>query len=284
MRRFEGEQQFVGQTFVAVARTGWIPANCDQRSGDTAVRDLVAAASAVRVRHPRPAPRLRTGHHRGTGRGAAPDGAAGCPDQGPLAAGRVCPAAGRLGGLGGRGDSRASGCGRPPGCLSSGPERWAATAPPSRTARATARAPAGRTAGPPGAGRPRLRCSGGAEGGAAGPGGGGPAYDELPMESFTTSLRHGAPGDTGCRWLGGRPGGPEWLEAVTAQCPSTLRTLITELAVEPLRMAQADGALVRGQRAGRPAGAMVERQVAELSRGCSGPLGHRGGRVPRALR
>ena len=95
----------------------------------------------------------------------------------------------------------------------------------------------------------------------------GPAYDELPAESFTHQAYVTV--HQGIQAAGGSAAGlegPEWLEAVTAQCPSTLRTLITELAVEPLRMAtKHDGAprYVGSVLAGLQ-GAMVERQVAEL--------------------
>jgi DNA primase len=42
MRAFEGDQRFVGQTFVAVEPSGLDPCELRQRSGDVAVRELVA--------------------------------------------------------------------------------------------------------------------------------------------------------------------------------------------------------------------------------------------------
>ena len=42
LKAFEGEQQFVGQTFVAIAPDGLDPCELRQRHGDTALRDLVA--------------------------------------------------------------------------------------------------------------------------------------------------------------------------------------------------------------------------------------------------
>ena len=112
LKAFEGEQQFVAQTFVAIAPDGLDPCELRQRHGDTALRDLVARREplfefAIRS--------LLAEHDLDTAEGQVAalrsDGPAGRPDQGRRAARRVRQAAGRLGGLGRRGDGGHQGAG-----------------------------------------------------------------------------------------------------------------------------------------------------------------------------
>ena len=95
----------------------------------------------------------------------------------------------------------------------------------------------------------------------------GPAYDELPEQAFThpayIAVHRGIQAAGGAR---SGLAGPAWLEAVVAQCPETLRGLVTELAVEPLELSSrhdGEARYVASVLAGLQ-GAMVERQVAEL--------------------
>ncbi|HTF48103.1 MAG TPA: DNA primase [Pseudonocardia sp.] len=273
MKAFEGEQQFVGQTFVAVAPDGLDPCELRQRSGDTAVRDLVARreplfefairgllreydldttegqVGALRRTVPLVAQikdrSLRDGYARRLAGwvGWADEATvvqrvretAGVPTERPRAVGRN--GAAQQNGSG-NGASNGSGTGSADGSARPAPDD------------------------------PRLRLQREALKAALQvPAVAGPAYDELPAESFTHQAYVTV--HQGIQAAGGSAAGlegPEWLEAVTTQCPSTLRTLITELAVEPLRMAtKHDGAprYVGSVLAGLQ-GAMVERQVAEL--------------------
>jgi DNA primase len=99
----------------------------------------------------------------------------------------------------------------------------------------------------------------------------GPAYDELATEAFTHPAYvalHAAVLAAGGTAGGAARGltGPAWLEAVSAECPTQLRGLVTELAVEPLRLPRKHSdearyvtSVVAGVRLAR-----VEAQVAEL--------------------
>ncbi len=103
LKAFGGEQNLAGQSFVAVAPDGMDPCDLRLKSGDGALRDLVARRTplfefAIRTAHRRNGP----GQRRGQGRRAAPLRAHGGPDQGPHAARRVRPPARRLGRLGRR--------------------------------------------------------------------------------------------------------------------------------------------------------------------------------------
>mgnify|MGYP001470473219 CR=1 FL=1 len=65
----------------------------------------------------------------------------------------------------------------------------------------------------------------------------GPAYDELPEQAFTHPAYqavHRAILQAGGVCSGKE--GPDWLEAVSAECPTELRMLVSELAVEPLEL------------------------------------------------
>ena len=103
LKAFDGEQNLAGQSFVAVAPDGMDPCELRLKSGDGALRDLVARRTplfefAIRTALAEHRPRQR----RGPGRRAAPLRADGRPDQGPDAARRVRPPARRLGRLGRR--------------------------------------------------------------------------------------------------------------------------------------------------------------------------------------
>ncbi|HEY0574340.1 MAG TPA: DNA primase, partial [Pseudonocardia sp.] len=277
MKAFEGEQQFVGQTFVAVAPDGLDPCELRQRSGDTAVRDLVARreplfefairgllrdydldttegqVGALRRTVPLVAQikdrSLRDGYARRLAGwvGWADEATvvqrvretAGVPTERPRAVGRN-GAAQQNGAGNGSGNGSGNGAGNG---SADGSARPAPDDPRLRLQREALKA--------------ALQV----------PAVAGPAYDELPAESFTHQAYVTV--HQGIQAAGGSAAGlegPEWLEAVTTHCPSTLRTLITELAVEPLRMAtKHDGAprYVGSVLAGLQ-GAMVERQVAEL--------------------
>jgi DNA primase len=269
LKAFEGEQQFVGQTFVAIAPDGLDPCELRQRSGDTAVRDLVARREplfefAIRS--------LLRDHDLDTTEGQV------------AALRRTVPLVARI-----KDRSLRDGYAR----RLAGWVGWADEATVVQRVRETAHADtasdrAGRPSAPARAGSrnggapvngadaaarpapddPRLRLQREALKAALQvPAVAGPAYDELPEESFTHPAYMAV--HRGVRAAGGAAAGldgPGWLDAVGAQCPAPLRSLLTELAVEPLRMAtKHDGAprYVGSVLAGLQ-GAMVERQVAEL--------------------
>jgi DNA primase len=255
IKAFEGEQQFVGQTFVAIAPDGLDPCELRQRSGDTAVRDLVARREplfefAIRnllAEHDLERP------------------------EGQIAALRhTVPIVAKIKDRGLR-------------------ERYAArlaewtgwsevdvvrrrvreeAGEPAERPRAVSRGAAGSGAARPAPRDPRLRLQREAVKAALQvPAVAGPAYDELPDEAFThavyTSLHQAI------REAGGAAAaleGTAWLEAVAGHCPSTVRSLITELAVEPLDLprrssdeARYVGSVLAGVRL-----ALVESQVAKL--------------------
>jgi DNA primase len=95
----------------------------------------------------------------------------------------------------------------------------------------------------------------------------GPAYDELPEQVFTHpafAAVHRAVQAAGgvCSGISGQA----WVEAVLAHCPTDVRSLVTELAVEPLQLPRRNpdearyvGSIIAGVRL-----AMVEAHVAEL--------------------
>jgi DNA primase len=255
LKAFEGEQQFVGQTFVAIAPDGLDPCELRQRSGDAAVRDLVARreplfefairsllgdydlettegqVSALRRTVPVVAQikdrSLRDGYARRLA------GWVGWSDEATVVQ-RVRETSG------------------------------AADARPRVSARGGAASAPGR----PEPKDPRLRLQREAVKAALQvPGIAGPAYDELPDEAFSHPAYvqlHRA-----VRGAGGAAGGldgSQWLEAVGAHCPEDTRALITELAVEPMdlpRKNNGEAHYVSNVFAGLQ-GAMVERQVAEL--------------------
>jgi DNA primase len=277
LKAFDGEQQFVGQTFVAIAPDRLDPCELRQRSGDTAVRDLVARreplfefairsllrdydldttegqVSALRRTVPLVAQikdrSLRDGYARRLAGwvGWSEEATvvqrvretAGVPAERPRVVLRT-GAASESGSVAGSGSGTGNGAGNGTG---NGVARPAPDDPKLRLQREALKA--------------ALQV----------PSVAGPAYDELPEESFTHPAYVAV--HQGVRAAGGTATGLEgttWLEAIGAQCQATLRSLLTELAVEPLRMATKHDGIPRyvsSVLAGLQ-GAMVERQVAEL--------------------
>ena len=101
LKAFDGEQNLAGQSFVAVAADGMDPCDLRLKSGDGALRDLVARRTPLfefAIRTALAEHDLDTAEGRVAAlRRCVPMVAA---DQGPDAARRVRPPAGRLGGLG----------------------------------------------------------------------------------------------------------------------------------------------------------------------------------------
>ena len=258
LKAFEGEQQFVGQTFVAIAPDGLDPCDLRQRSGDTAVRDLVARREplfefAIRS--------VLRDYDLDTTEGQV----------GALR--RTVPMVAQI-----KDRSLRDGYAR----RLAGWVGWSDEATVVQRVRETAGVPTERS-------RVVVRDAGAAQGNGSArpapddpklrlqreavkaalqlPAVAGPAYDELPDESFTHPAYVAV--HRGIREAGGAASGrngPEWLEAVAEGCPSTLRSLLTELAVEPLKMASkhdGEARYVGSVLAGLQC-AMVERQVAEL--------------------
>jgi DNA primase len=265
LKAFEGDQQFVGQTFVAVAPDGLDPCELRQRSGDAAVRDLVARREPLfefAIRN------LLREYDLDTTEGQV----------GALR--RTVPLVAQI-----KDRSLRDGYARRLAYWVG----WADEATVVQRVRETAGEPVdrprvvgrngsrnGQDEGRPAPDDPRLRLQREAVKAALQvPAVAGPAYDELPNESFTHPAYVTV--HRGIRAAGGTAvglEGPAWLDAVGAHCPSALRSLLTELAVEPLRMPSrhdgpGDNAADRAARyvgsvlAGLQ-GAMVERQVAEL--------------------
>jgi DNA primase len=95
----------------------------------------------------------------------------------------------------------------------------------------------------------------------------GPGYDELPEQAFThpsyVQVHRAIQAAGGV--CSGREG-PAWLDAVLAECATTARGLVSELAVEPLELPQKDtdevryvASIVSGVRL-----ALVDEQIAEI--------------------
>ncbi|MBO0849844.1 MAG: DNA primase [Pseudonocardia sp.] len=262
LKAFEGEQQFVGQTFVAIAPDGLDPCELRQRSGDTAVRDLVARREPLfefAIRN------LLGDYDLDTTEGQV------------AALRRTVPLVAQI-----KDRSLRDGYAR----RLAGWVGWADEATVVQRVREEAGAPverpravrgaagnaagngAGNDAARPAPDDPRLRLQREAIKAALQvPAVAGPSYDELPDGSFTHPAYVAV--HRGVREAGGAAAGldgTEWLEAVAAQCPGALRSLLTELAVEPLRMATKNDGMARyvGSVLAGLQGAMVERQVAEL--------------------
>ena len=262
LKAFDGEQQFVGQTFVAIAPDGLDPCELRQRSGDAAVRDLVARreplfefairsmlgdydldttegqVAALRRTVPLVARikdrSLRDGYARRLA------GWVGWRDEATVVQ-RVRQTAG--------GDT----------------ERRRSTAPRDSAAEQDSAHP---KAAHPNSTDPRLRGQREIVKAALQvPAIAGPAYDELPDEAFTHDAYVGL--HRAIREAGGAASGQEstqWLEAVAGQCQTTIRSMVTELAVEPMHMPTKQNSVARyvsSELAGVQS-AMVERQVAEL--------------------
>jgi DNA primase len=253
LKAFEGEQQFVGQTFVAIAPDGLDPCELRQRCGDVAVRDLVARREplfefAIRS--------LLRDYDLDTAEGQV------------AALRRTVPLVAQI-----KDRSLRDGYAR----RLAGWVGWADEATVVQRVRETAgvaaerpRAAARNGAGGerPAPDDPRLRLQReAAKAALQQPSVAGPGYDELPDEAFTHPAYLAV--HRAVRAAGGAARGREgtdWLDAVGEHCPPALRSLLTELAVEPLRMSSKQDGLARyvGSVLAGLQGAMVERQVAEL--------------------
>ncbi|WP_028938724.1 DNA primase [Pseudonocardia spinosispora] len=250
MKAFEGEQQFVGQTFVAVAPDGLDPCELRQRSGDTAVRDLVARREplfefAIRS--------LLRDYDMDTTEGQV------------SALRRTVPLVAQI-----KDRSLRDGYAR----RLAGWVGWTDESTVVQRVRETAGEPAqrqratARGAVPPPAKDPKLRLQREAVKAALQlPTVAGPAYDELPIGCFSEPAYQAV--HQGIQSAGGAAAGTEgteWLETVAAQCPSTLRSMLTELAVEPLdlpRKGNDEARYVASVLAGVRL-VLVETQIAEL--------------------
>ncbi len=254
LKAFEGDQSFAAQTFVAVAPDGQDPCELRQSHGDTAVRDLVARREPLFEF----AIRSMLREHdldRAEGRVAALQ--------------RTVPLVARIK----REDLRDEYARRLAGWTS-----WDDIAMVVRRVREAAGAPVepgrgGRNGhreppAPPPKDDPRLHLQREALKAALQvPAVAGPSYDELPEQVFAhpvfAAVHHAVQAAGGV--CGGREG-HTWLEAVLAECPQEARSLVTELAVEPLELPRRNtdearyvGSVIAGVRL-----ALVEAQVAEL--------------------
>ncbi|MGI8800480.1 MAG: DNA primase [Pseudonocardia sp.] len=260
LKAFEGDQRFAGQTYVAIAPDGLDPCEVRQAHGDVAVRDLVARREplfefAIRS--------MLREHNLDTAEGRV------------AALQRTVPLVARIR----REELRDEYARRLAGWVS-----WDDIAMVVRRVRETAGAPAERprartgarqstptgdaTADRPASDDPRLHLQREVLKAALQlPAVAGPGFDELTGESFThpayRAIRLAVAAAGGA--CGGLSG-PDWLDAVTAECPEPLHSLVTELAVEPLWLprklpdeARYVGAVIAGVRLAR-----VEAQVAEL--------------------
>ena len=240
LKAFEGEQQFSAQTYIAVAPDGMDPCELRQAKGDVAVRDLVARRTpliefAIKAAAQGVRPRLG-GRPR---RGVEEDGAVRRADQGPGQARRLRDAAGLVGGLGRRGDGRAPGAsgrgrqdagrGRAPAGRPEPDARWRVEVdgprrPNPRDPRLVlrARGAQGRAA----AARVRrsaLRL-------AAGRG------VHATPRTWRCTGRSATAGGASCGLAG-----TAYLDAISQACShASVRSLLTELAVEPLTVKQND--------------------------------------------
>ncbi len=216
-----------------------------------------APRAALRVRDPLDAARPRPGHRRGPGRRAAAVRAAGRADQAGGPARRVRPPARRLDQLGRHRDGRAPGAGdggRAGRARAGRPERRAAGTPRSRRRRRTTR---GCTAS---ARRSRRRCRCPRS----------PVRATTSCPSRCSPIPRSPPCTGPCRppaaCAAGGAGRPGWRRC-SRSAPRRSRSLVTELAVEPLQLpaAQPRRGPLRGERhrrgaagAGRGAGRGAE--------------------------
>lgn len=250
LKAFDGDQNFAAQTFVCVAPDGQDPCDLRLGAGDTAVRDLVARREplfefAIRS--------ILRDHDLDTAEGRV------------AALQRCVPLVARIK----REDLRDEYARRLAGWTS-----WDDIAMVVRRVRESAGAPDGRARAtrpapaPPARDDPRLhRQREALKAALQVPAIAGPAYDELPEQAFTHPAYvqvhravHAAGGV-----CGGREG-PAWLDAVVTECPTDVRGLISELAVEPLELPQKNieevryvGSIVAGVRL-----ALVDEQIAEI--------------------
>jgi DNA primase len=253
LKAFEGEQAFTTQTYVTIAPDGQDPCELRQTHGDAAVRDLVARREPIYEFAIRSVLRefdLDTAE----GRVAALQ--------------RTVPLVARIK----REELRDEYGRRLAGWVS-----WDDIAMVVRRVRETAGAPVeprGRrpVVAPP-KDDPRLHVQREALKAALQvPGIAGPSYDELPEQAFThpaLAAVHRAVQAVG--GVGAGLSGQPWVEAVAAACTADVRTMVSELAVEPMELprrthsrSESDEAryvasIVAGVRL-----ALVEAQVAEL--------------------
>ena len=266
VKAFEGEQNLAGQSFVAVADDGMDPCDLRLKSGDGALRDLVARRTplfefAIRTALGRTRPR-QCGR---SGVGAAAVRADGGPDQGQHAARRVRPAVGRMGRLGRRRPSDR------PGARGGAEARHAATAagvaPAATRSRPSAARPDGLAARPDPADPTLWPQREALKSALQYPALAGPVFDSLTVESFTH------PGYAAVRAAIGAAGGTsaglagaQWIEAVREQTASpAAANLVNELGVEAINVDDDDklpryigGVLARLQEV------WVGRQIAEV--------------------
>jgi DNA primase len=252
LKAFEGDQAFAAQTFVAIAPDGLDPCELRQRSGDTAVRDLVARREplfefAIRS--------MLREHDLDT------------PEGQTAALRRTVPLVARIR----REDLRDEYARRLAGWTG-----WSDEFTVVRRVRETAGVPVERERGrprreaaaPPRKDDPRLHLQREALKAALQvPAIAGPGYDELPEQAFghpAFAAVHRAIQAAGgvCGGLQGQA----WLESVAAHCAPEVRPLLTALAVEPLELQQRNpdearyvASVVAGVRL-----VLVEAQVAEL--------------------
>ena len=251
LKAFDGDQNFAAQTFVCVAPDGQDPCDLRLGSGDTAVRDLVARREplfefAIRS--------ILRDHDLDTAEGRV------------AALQRCVPLVARIK----REDLRDEYARRLAGWTS-----WddiAMVVPPGarergRAGRPDPRRPA-RAPAPPARDDPRLhRQREALKAALQVPAIAGPAYDELPDQTFTHPVYvqiHRAVQAAG-GVCGGREG-PAWLDAVLAECGRDVRGLVAELAVEPLELPQKNtdevryvASIVAGLRL-----PLVDEQIAEI--------------------
>ena len=250
LKAFDGDQSFAAQTFVCVAPDGQDPCDLRLSAGDTAVRDLVArreplfefAIRAILREH-----KLETA-------------------EGQVAALQRCvPLVAQIK----REDLRDEYARRLAGWTS-----WDDIAMVVRRVRESAGAPADRPraarATPPLPARddPRLhRQREALKAALQVPAIAGPAYDELPDQTFKhpayMQIHRAVQAAGGV--CGGREG-PAWLDAVLAACNQDARGLVAELAVEPLELSQKNtdevryvASIVAGLRL-----PLVDEQIAEI--------------------
>ncbi len=250
LKAFDSEQTFTTQTFVTIAPDGLDPCELRQRQGDTAVRDLVARREPIyefAIRSMLREHDLET------------------PEGQTAALRRLVPLVARIK----REDLRDEYARRLAGWTGWRDEftvvrrvREEAGAPPQRV-----RGQRGASAPPP-RDDPRLHLQREALKSALQvPTIAGPSYDELPEQAFThpafAAVHRAVVAAGGV--CGGRQG-PEWLEAVLAECGAEGRPLVTALAVEPLELPRKNveearyvASVVAGVRL-----TLVEAQVAEL--------------------
>jgi len=260
LKAFEGDQQFAAQTYIATAADAMDPCELRQGHGDVAVRDLVAR------RQPLYAFAIRSilgEHDLSTVEGQA------------AALQRTVPLVARI-----RREELRDGYAR----RLAGWTGWADEATVVRRVRETAGAPvepaarrvarratdvpSARAEGPelPNRDDPRLRVQREVLKAALQvPALAGPVYDTLPEDAFShdayLALHRAvlAAGGTGAGYSGSA-----WLEAVAGELASGYRTLVTELAVEPLQSREADEHRYVSSVLAGLQGALVGRQVAEI--------------------